>query len=167
MTAGDIVAILPWVLALVLIGVGLAGTILPALPGPILVFAGVLVAAWADGFPRIGVATLVVLGLMTVAAHLVDLASAALGAKRSGASRRAIAGAALGTVAGLAFGLPGVIIGPFAGALLAELSVRRDLQAASRAGVFAGFGFVVGLVAKLGLVFAMLGIALVAYFFVK
>jgi len=153
-----------WVLAFALVVIGLLGTVLPALPGPVLVFAGVLVAAWADGFTRIGAGTLVVLGLLTIAAHLVDLASAAVGVKRAGASRRAIAGAALGTAAGLFVGLPGLLIGPFAGAMIAELTVRRDLRAAGRAGMFAGLGFVIGLAAKVALVFAIVGIAVAAFF---
>jgi uncharacterized protein YqgC (DUF456 family) len=160
----DIVTVLVWLLALVLIALGVAGTVLPALPGPILVFAGVLVAAWIDGFTRIGVLTLVVLGVMTAAAHVVDLASAAAGVNRSGASRRAVAGAAVGTAAGLFFGIPGLIVGPFAGAVLAELTVRRDLRAAGRAGLFATLGFAMGLAAKLAVVFAMIGIAIAAFF---
>lgn len=150
-------------LAVTLVGIGIAGTILPALPGPILVFAGVLVAAWADGFTRIGVTTLVILGVMTVAAHLVDLASAAVGVQRSGASRRAVVGAALGTIAGLFFGLPGLLIGPFAGAVVAALTVRRDLRASGRAGLFAGLGFILGTATKLALVFVMVGIAVAAF----
>ena len=156
--------ILWWVIAIVLIGVGLAGTILPALPGPVLVFAGILIAAWADGFTRLGPGTLIVLAGLTAAAHVVDLVSAAAGVKRSGASRRAVAGAALGAVAGLFFGLPGVVIGPFVGAALGELTVRVDLQGATRAGFFAGLGFIVGIVAKLAIVFAMVAIAAAAFF---
>jgi uncharacterized protein YqgC (DUF456 family) len=153
-----------WVLAVLLIALGVVGTVLPALPGPILVFAGVLVGAWSDGFTRIGIGTVVLLGLLTVAAYVVDLVSAAAGVKRAGASRWAIAGAALGTLVGLFFGLPGVVIGPFAGAVLGELTARRDLRGAGRAGLFAGLGFAIGLAARLAIVFAMIGIALTAFF---
>ena len=153
-----------WAIAIVLIAVGIAGTVLPALPGPILVFAGVLLAAWADDFARIGVWTLVLLGLMTAAAHAVDLVSAAIGVRRSGASGRAVLGASLGALAGLVFGLPGLVVGPFAGAVLAELSVRRDMRGAGRAGLWAWIGFLVGTVAKLAIVFAMVGVALAALF---
>lgn len=157
--------VLLWLLAIVLIAVGIAGTVLPALPGPILVFAGLLLGAWADGFERVGVATLVLLALLTALAYLVDLAATVLGVQRSGASTRAVVGAAIGLVAGIPFGLPGLLIGPFAGALLAELTVHRDMRMAGRAGFAAWLGFLVGTVLKLGLVFAMLGIFLAALFF--
>jgi uncharacterized protein YqgC (DUF456 family) len=153
-----------WVLAVALVIVGVIGTVLPALPGPILVFAGVFVAAWADGFQRIGVWTLVLLGLLTVLAHVVDLLAAAAGVDRSGASRRAVVGAALGTAAGLFFGLPGLIVGPFLGAVLAELTIRGDLRASTRAGLFAWIGFMIGLALKMAIVFGMIGIAILAFF---
>ena len=155
-----------WAIAVVMVVIGIAGTVLPALPGPILVFGGILLAAWADDFTRIGAWTLVLVGVMTAAAHAVDLVSAAVGVKRSGASGRAVLGASLGALAGLVFGLPGLIAGPFAGAVLAELSVRRDLRGAGRAGLWAWIGFLVGTVAKLALVFAMVGVALAALFLV-
>ncbi len=153
-----------WLLAVVLIVLGLVGTLLPALPGPILVFAGVVLAAWIDGFVRIGVGTLVLLGVLTAVAYAVDLVSAALGVKRAGASRRAVAGAAIGVVGGLFLGLPGLIAGPFAGAVIGELTVRRDLRQAGRVGLFAGLGFVIGLAIRVAIVFTMVGVAGMAFF---
>ena len=157
--------LLLWLLAVVLVVLGLAGTLLPALPGPILVFAGVALAAWIDGFARIGVGTLVLLGVLTGVAYAVDLVSAALGVKRAGASPRAIAGAAAGVVVGLFFGLPGLIAGPFAGAVIGELTVRRDLRQAGRVGLFAALGFAIGLAVRVAIVFAMVGVAGMAFFF--
>lgn len=154
-----------WLLAIVLIAVGIAGTVLPALPGPVLVFAGLLLGAWAEGFERVGPATLVLLALLTALAYLVDLGATVLGVQRSGASGRAVVGAAIGLLAGIPFGVPGLLLGPFAGALLAELTVHRDIRLAGRAGVGAWIGFVVGTVLKLAIVFAMLGIFLAALFF--
>ena len=151
--------LLLWLAALVLVITGLIGTVLPGLPGPILVFAGVLLAAWADGFARIGPFTLVLLGLMTLAAYAVDFAASAVGVRHAGASTRAAVGAALGAVAGIFFGLPGLILGPFVGAVLGELTVRRNLSLAGRAGLAAWIGFVVGTAIKLTLVFGMIGIA--------
>jgi uncharacterized protein YqgC (DUF456 family) len=156
--------VLLWVLAFALIVLGLIGTLLPALPGPILVLAGVVLAAWIDGFGRIGVGTLVLLGVLTAVAYAVDLVSAALGVKRAGASRRAVAGAALGVLAGLFLGLPGLILGPFVGAVIGELTVRRDLRQAGRVGLFAGLGFAVGLAIRVAIVFAMVGVAGMALF---
>lgn len=155
--------VLLWVLAIVLVAIGLAGILLPALPGTILIFAGLLLAAWADGFTRVGAATLVVIGIIGAASYAVDFVAAALGAKHLGASPRAMTGAALGTVLGLFLGLPGLIIGPFAGAVLGELSAYRDLKRAGRAGVAAWIGFAIGTAVKVALAFSMIAIFVAAY----
>jgi uncharacterized protein YqgC (DUF456 family) len=151
-------------LAVVLVVVGLAGVVLPALPGTVLIFAGLLLAAWADDFVRVGAGTMIGLGILTVASYFVDVGTMAFGMKRLGATRRAMAGAAIGTVAGLFFGLPGLIIGPFVGAVLGELTAHRDVGRASRAGIAAWIGFLIGTVVKVGLAFAMVGIFLTAWF---
>jgi uncharacterized protein YqgC (DUF456 family) len=156
--------VLLWVLAAVLVIVGLAGILLPALPGTILIFAGLLLAAWADGFTRVGAGTLVLIGAIAAASYGVDFVAAAMGVKRLGASPRAMAGAALGTLLGLFFGLPGLILGPFAGAVLGELSAHRDLARAGRAGVAAWIGFAVGAAVKVALAFTMLAIFAAALF---
>jgi uncharacterized protein YqgC (DUF456 family) len=153
-----------WALAVVLVVVGLAGVILPALPGTALIFAGLLLAAWADDFMRVGLFTIVMLGVVTVATYFVDVIMMALGMKRLGATRRAMAGATIGTLAGLFFGLPGLIVGPFAGAVIGELTSQRDLARAGRAGIAAWIGFLIGTVVKIGLAFAMVGIFLLAWF---
>jgi uncharacterized protein YqgC (DUF456 family) len=154
-----------WLLALALVAIGVAGTILPALPGLPLVFAGMVLAAWIDDFQRVGYFTLAVLGVITVVSIAVDLLASVLGAKRFGASRAAIIGAALGTLFGLLFGIPGLILGPFVGALVGELSSRRDMMAASKVALGTWLGLLLATVVKLSLVFAMLGIFALAYFF--
>ena len=156
-------SVLFWVLAVILVVVGVAGIILPALPGTILIFAGLVLAAWADHFTRVGTATIVVIGLLAVSSYGVDFAAAAIGAKALKASRRAMVGAALGTVAGLVFGLPGIIIGPFVGAVLGELTLHGDWKRAGRAGVSAWIGFAIGIAIKVGLAFAMIGIFIAAF----
>jgi uncharacterized protein len=156
--------ILAWILAILLIVLGLAGLVLPVLPGPLLLFLGLLVAAWAEGFAFIGTGTLIALGVMGALAMLADFVAGALGARRHGSSPRAMLGAALGAVVGLFFGLPGLLLGPFAGALLGELTARRDLQAASRAGWGATIGLALGIAAKLALGFAMVGLFLLVRF---
>jgi uncharacterized protein YqgC (DUF456 family) len=153
-----------WLLAVLLVAVGVIGTVVPALPGPILVFAGLLVAAWADGFAKVGIFTLIVLGLLTVVAYVVDLALTVAGVQRLGATKWAVAGAAAGMFVGLLFGLPGLVLGPFVGALAAEYIAMRDMRAATRAGLGAWIGLVVGTAAKLGIVFAMLGLFVFAYY---
>ena len=157
-------SILLWVTAAVLVAIGLAGILLPALPGTILIFGGLLLAAWADGFTRVGIGTLVLIGVLAAASYTVDFVAAALGVKRMGASPRAMAGAALGTLLGLPLGFPGLIFGPFVGAVVGELSAHRDLRRAGRAGMAAWIGFVAGAVVKVGIAFAMVAIFLAALF---
>ncbi len=147
-----------WILAVALMLIGIAGVVLPALPGIPLMFAGMLIAAWIDDFTRIGVVTLVILGVLTLFTLIIDFAAGALGAKRVGASRRAIVGAAIGTVVGLFFGLPGLLLGPFVGAVVGELAGRRDVSQALRVGVASWLGFVFGTLLKIAIAFAMLGV---------
>ena len=150
-------AALLWGLAIALMLVGLAGVVLPMLPGIPLMFAGMLLAAWIENFTRIGPVTLTVLGVLTLVTIVIDVAAGALGAKRIGASGRAIAGAAIGTVVGLFLGLPGLLLGPFVGAVVGELSGRPDLHQALRVGVASWLGFVFGTLLKVAIAFAMIG----------
>lgn len=151
------------VLAGVLVVVGIAGTVLPALPGLPLVFAGMLLAAWTGDFEQVGWLPLVVLGLMTALSLAIDFVATAVGAKRVGASRLAIAGAVIGTFAGLAFGLVGVVVGPFVGALAGELLHTRQVGQATRVGFGTWVGILLGTALKLGLAFAMLGLFALAW----
>lgn len=153
-------SVLLWILSSVLILAGLAGLVLPALPGAPLLFLGLLAAAWAENFVYIGWGTLTVLGGLAVVTYVVDFVAGAFGARRFGASNRAIFGAALGTLLGLFFGLPGVLLGPFVGAVAGELTGHRDLHRAGRAGIGATLGLALGAAAKIALAFAMLGIFL-------
>lgn len=153
-----------WVLAAVLVLAGLAGAVLPALPGVPLVFAGLLVAAWADDFQRVTWLPLVVLGLLTALSFVIDFAATALGAQRVGATRLAIAGALLGTVVGVFLGIPGLILGPFVGAVVGEMISHGKVEQATRAGLATWMGLIFGTLSKLALVFAMLGVFALAYF---
>lgn len=163
--AGAVMTILLWVLAVILVIVGLIGVVLPALPGSVLIFAGLLLAAWAEGFTRVGMWPLIAIGVIGAGSYLVDFAATALGAKKLGASPRAMVGAALGTLLGLFLGLPGIIIGPFVGAVIGELTTHRDLVKAGRAGVAAWIGFAIGTAVKVGLAFLMLAIFIAAMLF--
>jgi len=154
--------VLLWIVAAVAVSIGLVGTLLPALPGPTLVFAGLLLAAWIDGFTRVGWPTLVVLAVFTAAAYVVDFAAASVGVRRFGASRRAAVGAAIGVLVGLPFGLPGLVVGPFAGAVLGEIWARRRIEGAAWAGAGAWIGFLAGAVIRLAIVFTMVGLFLAA-----
>ncbi|MDJ0886113.1 MAG: DUF456 family protein [Desulfobacterales bacterium] len=154
-----------WILAVLFTLVGVSGLVFPVLPGAPLLFTGLFLAAWADGFAHVGAGAMVLLGIMALLTYVVDFAASAVGARRFGASRRAVIGAVVGAVVGLFFGLVGVIIGPFIGAVIGELSVRLDFEAASRAGFGATIGLALGAAAKLAMAFAMLGIFLIFRFF--
>jgi uncharacterized protein YqgC (DUF456 family) len=154
-----------WVLSLILVGVGMAGILVPGLPGTPLVFGGLLLAAWADGFQNVSVGTIIPLAVLTALAFVVDFISAGLGASRAGASRKAVVGAALGALVGIFFGFVGVVFGPFIGAVTGEFLARRNLEQAGRAGAATWIGFILGTGVKLVLAFVMVGIFVVAYIF--
>ena len=152
-----------WAVAIILVGVGVVGIVLPAMPGTILIFAGLLVGAWADNFMRVGPLMLSLIAIIGIATYGVDFVASALGAKHLGASKRAMAGAALGTVLGLFLGLPGIIAGPFLGAIAGELTVHRDWKRVGKAGLAAWIGFVIGTGVKVALAFLMIGLFAAAF----
>lgn len=151
-----------WVLSIALILVGLAGIVLPALPGTFLVLGGILLGAWIDDFTRVGWLALAAITVLAVLAWLMDYVSAMLGAKRAGASRQAVIGAAAGTVAGIFLGLVGVLFMPLVGAAAGEYLARRNQQQAVRVGIATWLGLMAGMLAKFVLAFMMIGIFVVA-----
>lgn len=152
-----------FILAGLLILIGLAGAIIPVLPGVPLVFGGMWLAAWADHYQHIGTFTLVLLGVLALLALAIDFVAGLFGAKRVGASVRALWGATIGTIVGLFFGLPGLLLGPFIGAVAGELSVGSRVGKATSVGVGTWVGLVFGALAKLALCFTMLGVFVVAF----
>jgi uncharacterized protein len=153
-----------WILAILLMIVGALGIVLPALPGVPLLLAGMVIAAAIDDFQKIGWLTLSVLGFLTVASIVIEFVASALGAKRIGASGRAVWGALIGTIVGLFFGLVGLLFGPFVGAVIGELSVHGRVDQAGRVGLATWLGLLFGTLAKIAIAFAMLGIFALAYF---
>ena len=151
-------------IAAVLVLVGIAGTFLPLLPGVPFVFAGMALAAYVDNFVRVGKPVVIVLGLLTIFALLIDFLAASLGAKRAGASRFAIWGAAIGALVGIFLGPFGLLFGSFAGAVAGELLSSRNAEHATRVGFSAWLGLIVGTLFKLALTFAMVGIFVTAWF---
>lgn len=152
-----------WVLAIALIAVGVIGTFVPVIPGAILVFGGMVLAAWIDDFQRVGWITLTILGVLTILVFVGEFVAGMLGAKRVGASRLAITGAAIGTVVGMFFGIVGLLVAPFIGAVIGELMTRGQLDAAARVGFGTWLGMAVGALVKIAIVLAMLGIFLTRY----
>ncbi len=163
-----------WALSVLLILTGLAGTVLPVLPGTALVLAGIVLGAWIDDFTRVGPVMLSIIAVLAVLAWVLDYVAGLLGAQRAGASRLALIGAAVGTVVGLFMGFIGVLFMPLVGAALGEYWARRGQMAlgpagaqqagqqAVRVGVSTWVGIMVGLVAKVVIAFMMVGLFVVA-----
>lgn len=149
--------------ALVLVIVGLVGTVLPVLPGALLVFAGLFVAAWADGFARVGMVGLGIIGALGLLSAAADLAGTLLGAKRVGASPQALVGATVGGLVGFVFGIPGLILGPFAGAVGGELLARGRLAQAGKVGLGTWLGLVAAAVLKVVIAFLMIATFIAFY----
>ena len=151
-------AILWWLLSVLLVVAGLAGTVLPALPGVPLIFAGLFLGAWIGDFQVIGWYTIGVFALLALAAWLIDFVAGAFGARYMGATSRSFWGAALGALVGMFFGLPGIVLGPFIGAVAGELSGGRNMAQSGRAGLGAWLGMVFATAVKLAIAFLMIGI---------
>jgi uncharacterized protein YqgC (DUF456 family) len=158
-------SVLMLVLGVVLAGIGVVLLPMPAIPALGLIFGGVFLAAWADGFARIGWFSLAVMLALTVFGSLADNVATLIGARRAGASWWGVAGAGAGMVVGLAFGLPGLVIGPAVGAFTVEYVRNPDFRAAGWAGAGGVFGFLLGIVAKSAFGMLIVGIAVFTYFF--
>ena len=154
-----------WIVVVVLVLAGLAGTVLPALPGIPLIFGGVLLAAWIEDFQRIPGWVIGVLAVLAVIGVAVDYVAAALSARRVGASRQGIIGAALGTVAGVVTGLWGLIFMPLVGAAIGEFIAHRDALRAGKVGLATWFGLLVGTAVKIAVAFTMIGVFVAALIF--
>lgn len=152
------ISILIWLLAVLLIAAGIAGLALPMLPGAPLLFGGLVVAAWAEDFAHIGTGGIVTLGILALLTYAVDVVAGILGARKFGASRQGIVGSAIGTIVGLFFGLAGIILGPFLGAVAGELLAKKQFYEAGLAGIGTTIGMVIGAAAKLALAFTMIGV---------
>lgn len=155
--------ILLWLISLLLVLLGLAGTILPALPGTPLVFGGLLLGAWLEQFQRVGTVPLVIIGVLGVLAWLADWVAGALGAKRAGASGLAVAGAAIGTLVGVFAGVIGLLFGPLIGAGIGEWLARNDVPRAARVGLATWIGLLAALAVKVALTFTMIGVFVLAW----
>lgn len=153
-----------WLLGIALVVGGIVGAVLPILPGLPMVFGGLLLLAWADDFAHVGRNILILISILLAIGVAADFIASSLGAKRAGAGPRAAWGALIGGLVGMFFGIPGLLIGPFLGAVVGELSDRRSLEQATRAGIGTWIGLLVATAAKVGLAFAMVGIFLTGWF---
>jgi uncharacterized protein YqgC (DUF456 family) len=151
-----------WVVAVVLIVVGLAGVVLPALPGVVFIFGGILLVAWIGGFSLIGGWTVGVLGVLSLIAFVVDYLASTVAAQRAGASKLGLIGAALGTVLGIFTGLIGLLFMPLLGAAIGEFIAHRDALRAGTVGAATWIGLIVGTVLKIAIAFTMVGVFVAA-----
>ncbi|OPZ29005.1 MAG: hypothetical protein BWZ02_01122 [Lentisphaerae bacterium ADurb.BinA184] len=151
-----------WILAVLLILAGLAGAVLPAVPGLPLILGGVLLGAWIGDFQRIRVLTLVVMAVLAIVGSVIDYLAGALSAKRAGASPAGIIGALVGTLVGLFTGLWGLLFMPLAGAALGEYLAHRDMLHAGKIGVATCVGMLVATALRLAVAFAMVGVFIAA-----
>ncbi len=151
------------IIAIILFILGFLGTVLPALPGPILVWTGMLVYGYFVSFENLSLSFYISQALIVGLIYLVDYLSVLWGAKKYGGSRYAGWGAAAGTLVGLVtLGPPGVIVGPFAGAVLVELLSGRNVQQAAKVGIGTIIGFLGGTFVKL-----LMEIVMIIWFFIK
>jgi hypothetical protein len=148
-----------------LIVVGLIGLALPAVPGTPLLFMGIVAIAAADGFARLSPLALFAIAVLAFVSWALDFAVGVLGARTAGASKWGVIGGAVGLLAGLPFGLPGLILGPAVGAMAFEYFKDPNFRHAARAGAGVFAGFIVGTVLKFALAFAMLGVAAISYLY--
>ena len=160
----DSIDLLLVVLGFAMLAVGLAGAVLPALPGLPFVFGGLWTLAFVGDYEKVGQWTVGILGVLLALGLALDFIAGSLGAKKFGASPQAVAGALIGAFVGVFFGLPGLVLGPFIGAVLGELKARRGVSQAAVSGVGAWIGLLLGIVAKLVLSLVMIGVFAFDYF---
>ncbi|WP_373976509.1 DUF456 family protein [Chitinibacter sp. SCUT-21] len=152
-----------WVLSIGLMLLGVAGIILPLLPSTPLVFAGMMIIAWQQDFQTVSGYTMLALAAIAIFASALDYIAGAMGAKVAGASKQAVWGATLGAILGIFAGPVGLIFGPLFGAAAGEYYATRETVKAGKVGIASWLGMIAGAIAKIGLVFAMLGIFWLAY----
>ncbi len=146
----------------VLMIVGLAGTIIPALPGTLIIFAGAMVYALGTDFARVGVDTIWILGIITAATIILDYVASAYGAKKFGSTKYGIWGSVIGGIVGmLLLNVIGLILGIFCGAVFAEMYYAgKSKEHALRIGWGSILGFLGGTIIKVILGVVMIGIFL-------
>ena len=150
--------------AFLLILVGVAGTIVPALPGIPMIFAGAWLIGYMEDYQYFGWGTLIALGVLTVISLIIDWVSQTMGAQKAGATKLGLSGAFLGTIIGIPFGLVGIFLFPVLGAFIGEMIGHRDMRKAGIVSWATWIGMIAGIAAKLAIAFIMIGIMCVMRF---
>ena len=149
-------------LAIILLIVGIVGSVLPVLPGPPLSWLGLLILKFVPSVShRLSWNVIIVVGLLTLVVVILDNVLPIWSTKRIGGNKKVVWGAGIGFVAGFWFGPLGIILGPFVGALIGGLISGSHINQALKHASGAFIGFMAGIVLK----FINLGILI--YYFVK
>ena len=158
--------LIAWIVMWTLLVVGVLGTLLPFLPGPLLIFLGAVVHwVWVPA-SELGTAVMITLAVLVLLAYLVDFLASAAGARWFGSSRWGILGVLVGGIVGIFFGLPGLLLGPLVGGFAFEMGfARKNLHGATRSTWGAVVGTVAGLAIKIGIAVVMAVLMLVDLFF--
>ena len=145
------------ILAFLLIACGIAGTIIPALPGIPMIFIGGWIIAYVDDYAHMGTGTLIFLGVLTALSILIDWVSQTMGAQKAGATKLGLTGALIGTIVGIPFGLVGIFLFPVIGAFAGEMIGHRDMRKATKVSWATWVGMIAGIAAKVAIAFIMIG----------
>jgi uncharacterized protein YqgC (DUF456 family) len=153
-----------WFFVIALFLIGLAGTILPTLPGNILIFAGALVYGIFTEFEQVTLWVLTALGVISIGAQVIDYAAEAYGARRFGGTKYGMWGAVIGGIAGLmVLNILGLVLGILLGAIIPEIIWGgRDLSGALKIGWGSLLGFFGGTLMKFVLGLISIGIFFMA-----
>ena len=154
-------ALFLWLCGLTLIGVGLVGTVVPALPGIPCIFFGIVLIAWAGSFEDIGWVSLTLAGVLTVVGMAIDWVAQAMGAKKAGATKYGMAGALVGTFLGLMLGLWGILFMPLVGAFVGEFLAQGNVRTAGAVGFASWLGMMAGAAIKVAIAFTLIGVLIV------
>lgn len=150
-------------LAVALFILGLVGTLLPLLPGPVLIYAGMLLYGALTGFATLDANFFLLQGMALLFLFTLDFLATAAGSRRFGGSKQAALGAVVGTLFGFfIFGPFGIILGPFLGAVIVEFIRGKQPNQA----ITAGFGTIIGLLGGTAIKLSI-EILMIIYFFLN
>ena len=145
-----------WLIAIVLMAVGLIGTVLPLLPGTVIILAAAIIHQVMVGPEKsLGWWNIAGLAVLTVLSYALEFGAGYFGAKRFGATKWGAFGATIGMIAGLFYPFPGLLVGPLIGAIAGELIAGKRLVGAGRAGWGTVLGNLAGILGKLTIALAM------------